>query len=156
MHHLDRENKTEKTKVICPKLLKAMAKNHRTKESWLLLPCFSSSFKRKAVPVCKAPAKEMAAPEPFHTQVGKGLDCPQCPQTFCILLITSPNAKPQKPAHDWKLGNLSVSSLLLSLAVTSGSEGSAFQTGACIYLIMEINSEVLLGKNPSLSGILME
>lgn len=100
----------------------------------------------------------MAAPGPFHTEVDRGLDCLQCPQTFCILLIFSPSAKPQKPACDWKLRMLrilSVSSRLLSLAVTSGSEGSVFQTSACIYLIMEMNAVVLLGKNPSLAGILM-
>lgn len=71
---------------------------------------------------------------------------PQRPQTFDTLLTVSPSSKPQKPAHDWKLRNLSVSSLLLSLAVTSGFEDSAFQTSACIYLIMEMYAEVQLEK----------
>lgn len=146
-----------RTTVICSDLLRAIAKaTEETRNLKLPFPCLSSSFIRKAVPVCKAPAKEVAAHGPFHTETSRDPDCLQCPQTFCILLMASPSAKLQKPACDLKLRNLSVSSLLLSLTVTSGSAGSAFQTSACIYLIMEINAEVLLGKNPSLSGIFME
>lgn len=156
MHQLDTKIRYRDNKSDLAQVTQGNGKSHRrNEEPWLLFPCFSSSFKRKAAPVCKAPGEEMAAPGPFHNEVGRGLDCLQCLQTFCILLVASPGAKPQKPACDWELRNLGVSSLLLSFAVTSGSEGAAFQTSACIYLIMEMNADVLLGKNPSLSGILM-
>lgn len=75
----------------------------------------------------------------LHTEQSRGLECLQI---FYILLVASFSAKPHKP-------------LQICLAISSGSEGSDFQTNACSCLIMEIHAEILLAKNPSLSGILM-
>ena len=75
----------------------------------------------------------------LHTEQSRGLECLQI---FYILLVASFSAKPHKP-------------LQICLAISSGSEGSDFQTNACSCLIMEIHAEILLAKNPSLSGILV-
>lgn len=75
----------------------------------------------------------------FHNEQSRSLECLQI---FYILVIVSFSAKPHKPFQ-------------FCLEISSGSEGSDFQTNACICLIMEMHAEVLLAKNPSFSGILI-